>query len=233
MRRRGSQGGQLAPDAVAVRLQELEAPRRQVPRRNSRGHPGVHSEVTRVTDFVESSKDRIEVDSARLPERKIPRDYCCARGPRNLRGPRGPGSTSSGGDDAGFDGGLLRAGRQGRPGTVSALEHPLILRINVEYLRGDAPDHVWTIALRIVHPIHRLVSESKVRAVDLFQTVNSVIDIRKQRPWMRQMDNGEAALLRLIARALRPAEMLRPLNLAANQLRPENLSHSEPRCNIE
>ena len=56
-----------------------------------------------------------------------------------------------------------------------------------------------------------------------FQTLHRVIDIRKQRSWMRQRDDGEAAPFRLIAGALRPAEMLGPFDLAANQLRSENL----------
>src|SRR6266436_5035815 len=195
----------LAFDSVAVRLQELETPRRQIPGRDSLGGSGVHSKVTGVPDFVQPSKDRIEVDSTRLPESQIPRARRSAWGSRDWRALHMPDSASTRGDDAGLNAGLLRTGRQRCSGPHASLEYPLILRIHVEYPRGDALDYVRTIAFRIVHPVHRLVCESKVPPVDLFQTVHRVIDIRKQRSWMRQMDDGEAALFRLIAGALRPA----------------------------
>src|SRR5436189_6273562 len=77
----------LAFDSVAVRLQELETPRRQIPGRDSLGRSGVHRKVTGVPDFVQPSKDRIEVDSTRLPESQIPWTRRSARGAKD-RGSR-------------------------------------------------------------------------------------------------------------------------------------------------
>ena len=73
----------LAFDSVAVRLQELETPRRQIPGRDFLRRSGVHRKVTGVPDFVQPSKDRVEVDSTRLPERQIPRARRSAWGSRS------------------------------------------------------------------------------------------------------------------------------------------------------
>src|SRR5262249_62369179 len=100
----------LPLDTVAVRLQEFEAPRRQSPGRDSFGRSGVYSKETRVTDFVQRSEDRVEVDSAGLPQSQIPRDCSSAWRSRNWRGWRNPHSAPTGSNDAGFDAGLLRAG---------------------------------------------------------------------------------------------------------------------------
>src|SRR5262249_33555200 len=92
---------------------------------------GVHCQVTRVPDLVQPSKDRVEVDSARLPESQIPRNCSSAWRSRDWRSLGSLSSASTGGNDTGFDASLLRAVRQRRPSPLSSFEHLLILRINV------------------------------------------------------------------------------------------------------
>src|SRR3954468_8988846 len=131
--------------SLAVRLQELETPRRQIPGRDALRRSGVHRKVTGIPDRVQPSKDRVEVDSTLLPESQVPRDRRSAGGARPWHPPQRPDSASTRGYDAVLDAGFLRTGRQRRPSPRASLECPLILRIHVDDPRGDALDYVRTI----------------------------------------------------------------------------------------
>src|SRR5258708_1969978 len=110
----------------------------------------MHREVARVAYLVEALKHGVKIDSARLPQSEV--SACSAAGaPLPRAATRWPNSPPSGGDHAIFDARLLNAGSAANRLTGVYRRPPvqnlLVLRIDVEDPRGDALDHVRTVAL--------------------------------------------------------------------------------------